>query len=126
MCLDLKYFAKKEIATEDIVVYKHLNRVYKLTEPYNTSETIFKTPFMDKTVELGKTYESKLKTEFQYPLKRVCKIGLHSFKYKSMRLECWGDLICKCIIPKGSSYYIGKFWGDESYASDKLTYIEIL
>jgi len=32
----------------------------------------------------------------------------------------------KCVIPKGSTYYVGTFDYWKSYASDKLTYVEII
>ena len=76
MCLRLKLFAKKQIATEDIVVYKHLNKVSDANEVsssfyYGASRTKFSTPFRNEVVELGKTYESKLKIGFEFPLKKA-------------------------------------------------------
>jgi len=35
-------------------------------------------------------------------------------------------VIAECIIPKGSTYYVGDFMGSKSYASDCLKYIKII
>lgn len=45
-------------------------------------------------------------------------------------MECpdtyiFGDVVTKCIIPKGSKYYIGEFNNTISYASDTLKYVQI-
>ena len=60
--------------------------------------------------------------------------GLHSF---AILHDCMNDanswaftnnktVLVKCVIPKGSCYYVGEFGGDKSYASDKLVYVEEL
>ena len=55
-------------------------------------------------------------------------MGLHS--YASIRDTQYSilvnEVIAKCIIPKGASYYKGRFGGYTSYASDILTYVELI
>jgi len=87
----------------------------------------FETPFRNYPIEIGNTYTSKL-------VKKGDNIeeGLHSFEFaRDAKLTNWAlwydeGTIVKCIIPKGSTYYKGTFDGDSSYASDALTYVEIV
>lgn len=92
---------------------------------YECDTHMYSTPFQDALVEIGKTYKSNL-------TKRRSEVneGLHSFKllselknYLGTRRTC---VIVKCIIPKGSNYYVGKFYDCESYASDTLEYNELI
>jgi hypothetical protein len=79
------------------------------------------TPFRYSPVEIGKTYESELE---------VCgdtiEKGLHSFKKVVRPYYKDNAIFVKCIIPKGSKYYEGLFNDRISYASNKLTYLEII
>jgi len=36
----------------------------------------------------------------------------------------WQRVVVRCIIPRGSRYYVGKFAGCKSYASNRLKYVE--
>lgn len=81
------------------------------------------TPYKDARVEMGKTYTSEI---IKSGGGTIIGKALHSFckldAYKLQRAE----IIAECIIPKGSVYYKGMFDYDESYASDKLTYVKLL
>jgi len=79
------------------------------------------TPYQREVVEIGKTYISDLDTETNN-----IEIGLHSFVHFNNLPARNENVFVKCIIPKGSQYYKGKFDFDDSYASDKLTYVEII
>lgn len=84
----------------------------------------YKTPFQNMEVEIGKTYTSELRK-----VGGTIREGLHSFKSPIYAKENSGissRLVVKCIIPKGSSYYTGLYMRHISYASDKLTYVEIV
>lgn len=35
-------------------------------------------------------------------------------------------VLAKCVIPKGSEYYVGRFGKSICYASDKLVYLELV
>lgn len=132
MCLDLtKSQCQVLIAEKDIVCYKFVNKVTdRFFTPYRGSEII-----------IGETYTSELKLNFdnesvnnilynENDIVGTVEKGLHSFKsFKSACKECQGkynkrNRVVKCIIPKGSSYYVGVF-GDISFASDKLKYVKI-
>lgn len=108
-----------------------------IVDGVETLNSLYKTPHMDFIVNMGKTYHSELirnvgvgqlwstKENKLVTVKRVnITVGLHSFAtppYKGM-----GDVIAKCIIPKGSKYYEGMFGDSVSLASDTLTYVEII
>jgi hypothetical protein len=83
------------------------------------------TPFQNVEIEIGETYKSKL-------IRNGLSIedGIHSVKSLKVakRLTSLYEttFVAKCIIPKGSEYYIGNFNGYVSYASDTLKYVEIL
>ena len=80
----------------------------------------YRTYYKSLKVEMGETYTSDL-----INLGKKVEIGLHSFKTK-MGAKFLSKTIAKCIIPKGSKYYIGEFTCETSYASDCLTYVEIV
>lgn len=80
------------------------------------------TPYQKVKIEIGKTYTSDLEK-----IDDIIERGLHSFeKIDDVDILCGTDSTAKCVIPKGSAYYIGEFHGRVSYASDKLTYLEIV
>ena len=129
MCLRLKSKKTKVcIAKEDIICYKFLIRsVYD-------DNGVYRTPYKNFPITIGSEYTSELnKDEF------LVDMGLHTFKNledtrKRASLNTYYT-ICKCLIPKGSRYYKGTFntfdnhWNDvwfESYASDRLIYLEII
>ena len=120
MCLELigDYQKKQFIASEDIEVYKVVTYTDKPQE--------FITPYQHMVVKLGCTYES----EFSFNCDGDVEKGLHSFcnqaRAQLNSQGCLGRLVVKCLIPKGSRYYIGWYGTAVSYASDKLTYVEIL
>ena len=129
MCLTIKEkYSEPQIATEDISCYKVIldNRDHKLT--FYDDEGLF-TPFLKEQIEIGSTYTS----EFSFTGAGNIEMALHSLINLDdchtliMRLlNSQHLIICSCLIPKGSRYYQGNFSGHDSYASDKLTYLEIL
>lgn len=116
MCLSNLTTEEPQIAKRNITVYKVL-----IKRSYD-----YLTLWRGVPIEIGKTYTSKLvKHGIDASNNLRIEEGLHSYKhYKSIK-----DSICvkvKCIIPKGSKYYIGTFCEYVSIASDKLTYVEII
>jgi hypothetical protein len=88
----------------------------------------YKTPYQETEIKIGETYISKL-------IKNNDRVeeGLHSFatlkdaKALTIIVSCrYNYVIAKCVIPKGSRYYKGKFDTYTSYASDTLSYVEII
>lgn len=115
MCLDLKFFAFRRKAKEDIKVFKVL--YYR--------EGKYFTPFQHYQVEIGKEYTSKLDRKFF-----SVEDGLHSFEDY---MDAWfvaqvrqavttrsEYIVVGCTIPKGAYYYKGFYGHDVSYASDRL------
>ena len=132
MCLDvLKSNKDKLVAETDIVVYKYL----KITS------IGFVTPFQYQPINIGESYYSKLKVRLysdvdldndELPddlLVGCVGEGLHSFgsfkdAYRQYRYDKSERVVVKCLIPKGSEYYVGKFDDQLSYASADLIYVK--
>ena len=122
MCLVLENKnSQPQVAEADIICYKVL---VKHQDGLFTLYT--KTP-----VSVGSTYES----EFSFTEWGDIDCGLHSFGRLIQAndfIDIWLTpstveyVLCKCCIPKGSRYYQGSFCGCLSYASDKLSYLEII
>lgn len=149
MCLEISNNAKEQYATEDIVCYKVIKRYERFgSDPYDNMIIIgyfYNTPFQDARVEIGKTYRSQLRKVVNTTHK--IEEGIHScVSYEDAQKTCrlLGTLsyyaIAKCIIPKGSKFYVGYFGPSNvvhrdnehnitilnSYASNKLKYVEIV
>lgn len=76
------------------------------------------TYYREADVEVGKTYTSEL-----VQVKNTIETGLHSYEKIPFAIY---SIVVKCIIPKGSKYYVGIFGNNVSYASDTLKYVEII
>lgn len=81
----------------------------------------YETPYQRMKVDIGEIYHTKLK-KYNDEIYE----GFHSFKYIKDAEEDGIGHIAKCVIPKGSKYYIGTFDGSVSYASDFIKYIKII
>lgn len=125
MCLNIKWWSVKRIALTDIECFKY---VYKDTQ----LKDVFRTPHKNTIVRIGETYESPIKREcnpwVSWRNRFTIEQALHSFKHvKDARGK---GTIVRCIIPKGSRYYVGR-WGISkndpiSYASNRIKYVEII
>lgn len=126
MCLtNVKDVAK--IAPEDIVCYKKCNIYRKEKMPWSIRNPFYikklyfyRTPYYYMDIELGKTYYSVLE--------KTCGNiyhGLHSFAEIQQTLYI-GQVLIKCIIPKGATYYEGEGLWEPGYASNELKYIKIV
>lgn len=103
MCLYTRW-KKPKIATEDIIVYKILS-VYS---------THLASPYINFVYDLDRLYETKFTKSKSYIGKGYyIYAGFHA--YVSKKSASASDLDCnfstyeriyKCIIPKGSTYYI--------------------
>lgn len=85
--------------------------------------TLYTTIYQNFLVKIGETYTS--------PLEKIGDTigpGLHSYAdvEKAYIFIHKGEVMVKCIIPKGASYYKGTYEGGTSYASDTLTYVELI
>lgn len=117
MCLELKNaYVWPRIALWDIVCFK---RVIK-TDNFGTLK--YYTPYQKEAVEIGSTYKSKIRKDGS-----LIDVGLHSYvTQKDAIANSWGNPIVKCIIPRGSIYYKGRFLYEPCYASNKITYVEFI
>lgn len=114
---------KRMTAKRDITVFKTVEEIEGL------SEVRFWSPYRDYEYRIGDTYYGRLKLgEYEFNLP-VVHIGFHSYKYKSEACDdVMGgkEVILKCIIPKGSEYYIGTFAGVQCYASNSIKIIKAI
>lgn len=83
----------------------------------------YKTKYREAIVALGETYTSELNRNSKF-----IEEGLHSYKSAlAAKTELYDNsILVKCIIPKDSKYYVGVYCGYIAYASDTLTYVEII
>lgn len=88
----------------------------------------YRTEIMSRPVEIGNTYISEV-----VKVKDYIEEGLHSFvNLKDARKRCHSNnIIVECTIPKGSKYYVGKYWlsydeSCKSIASTQLRYNKIV
>lgn len=125
---------KPQIATRDIVCYKVCIEDFR----YNTSVI---TPYRKVSLNIGVEYEDVNDIDIAMAISLVSYVvgrGVyHSFAHlKDARndLREWlpdaihSFCIVKCIIPKGSEYYIGMYHENNcpSYGSKKIKLIEKL
>ena len=121
MCLHIEENQQAEIATEDIICYKAI--IEKLDNELYTF-------YQQAKIKIGNTYRSKFTIDCFGEIEK----GLHSLTTLEIAKEFIYDKtltrithIVKCIIPKGSKYYLGHFCvNNDSYASNRLKYVEIV
>jgi hypothetical protein len=96
----------------------------------NAEVLTISTPYQNAEIKIGETYKSKLIKNDSLVEEAIHSLkNLESANYFASFNE--KRIVAKCIIPKGSEYYVGKygyngFDGFDSYASDTLKYVEIL
>lgn len=116
MCLEL--LSEKLVAKEDIICYKIVRkRGNKLYTPYQEVE--IKPGIFKATGTLSEDRGDRRKT--------VGEGVIHTFaKYDQALDEKDGKntLIYKCVIPKGTNYYIGLFEAFLSYGSEIINVLE--
>lgn len=123
MCLDVKRNAIKRIAFKDIVCYKFLE--------LDRNDNTFETPYQHVTVKLGETYKSDLIKNFIGRHWGEVNRGIHSYKNfedaKNKAIDFGSDFcVIKCVVPKWSRYYVGSYDSNDSIASSKLRYEEVI
>jgi len=120
MCLTIEKYAFKRLALTNVVVYKHLKKGADLNDLF--------TPYRYSTVCIGETYKSDLFRRSS--CRNYVDFGLHSFKTLDEAIADGiyegSDVVVKCIIPRGSRYYVGKFFSKTSLASTRIKYLEIV
>ena len=115
-----------EIAQKDIVCYKFyiLHKVYP---PYE--DAVLLSPYQDSPAPtINKVTNTLLDRAYlsNYRATYIISRGFHSFKYLDdliNELDFWQSFdikIFRCIIPKGTKYYEGKFGDFPSYCSQSI------
>lgn len=127
MCFDIhNSHPTEKKATEDIVCYKRLE-VYLGDVPPDkiTKGNIYKveyfTPYCGQRIYLEQKPLKKSKLDVRF-FNTTIERGLHSYSDSRKALSrCTnGEVVVKCIIPKGSRYYYNPV--DKEYVSNKLQY----
>ena len=123
MCL---YVAKNDsevqIASKDIPVIKWLKRY---------SDGSLHSPCYPETFwNKGKLRRAKMK-KLELSYTDIVEEGLHSFPLNANREVAKpgpfeGSVLCRMVIPRGAKYYTGKCFGEPSYASNQLRFVEIM
>lgn len=147
MCLELyienKRFEKDgELNLTKENIHKQIVRVaetdivcYKMIEVYGRKkgEEVLRTPYQGTRVELNKTYTAEgiedLYSEVDDDFMQI-EVGsgfIHSFQEFEDAMEDvldygYGNIVVKCIIPKGTEYIKGMFDSYYGYASKKIVY----
>jgi hypothetical protein len=125
MCLYIKRDQLPQVAEEDITCYKQV-------EEKLNNEGIYTTFYMKAEVKLGEKYSSELeKYNLKLGVLYVIEKGLHSFSKLEDAIDDLQDGITRsdskshvieCIIPKGSTYYLGTYAHLDCFASDIIVY----
>ena len=125
MCLQLKYLESK-IADEDIICYKLVVRT--------KIKGVYKSSFPGFEYIIRQLYTNNIKIEFSHKLIKdrvlfgysVEEGMFHSFinPYPGTLSSPLYSALLKCIIPKGTYYYEGKFNDFLSYASSQIKILE--
>lgn len=95
------------------------------------------TPHKHDIVEIGVTYNSCITTQarkFFYTnldkLDLSISEAIHSYVNLGdcRRAAAFSEKLCvvKCIIPKNSAFYVGKYGESDGYASSSIKYVEVL
>jgi len=117
MCL-LK-IGKPQIATKDIIVYKHIR--HSEADGYETS-------YQFAPVIFKKVLRSKLNVYHNGSYSSIHE-GLHSYCNEAdahNQAMYFDEVLVQCTITKGSTYYEGLYNGIRSIASNKLRYDKII
>lgn len=120
MCVIVDECPELKTAEEDIVVYKYVIVSYKRNKKPSIQSLIRHFPY-----ELNKEYQTTLdhfeRTYSRYYSKR----GFYSWKDRDAKQII---INVKCIIPKGSKYYLIHDIADDTdtYISDRIKLIELI
>ena len=121
MCLVIGRCSKIKEAIEDIICYKILEKTKRgFVTPYRRVLVDVESKIMRAEGEI------RVYTEFNEWVKKVDKGVIHTFKNLDdaceeleffMSTSTSEFKIYKCIIPRGTLYYIGAYWKHPSYGS---------
>lgn len=125
MCLTINRKSHKQTAKRDIVVYKIVEQV--------VFSKRLRTPYQFTPIKIGEKYDSIIRL-YNDGIEYIVTKALHSLKTRKEAIEAAKDItgcnydqhIVRCVIPKGSEYYVGKFYDWNGYASSSIIYKEII
>lgn len=124
-------FNRPLIAEEDIVCYKQLcvNRLNEIVTPYEKIPV--PTKCIQKNIKKRIPFKAEILNKFEFIWRHVLGFSnivtdgfIHTFSLSvPYRDLFYGDRVFKCIIPKGTKYFIGE---DNEYASEQIIFGEQL
>ena len=111
------------VADEPVLCIKYLDSVYWPTDELVTGykdEIRYFSIYQAYEYRLGERVQSDLIAYRNGPEEYAVGTGLHT--YASSREKNHGEAVTAflAVIPKGARYYVGRFCGLDSYASDAL------
>lgn len=124
-------FNRPLIAEEDIVCYKQLyiNCFNEIITPYTEIPVPTKCIQKDKRKRIP--FKAEILNKFMFIWRHVLGFSnivtdgfIHTFSSQHYCNCGWGNCIFKCIIPKGTKYFISKDEGE--YASEQIIFGERL
>jgi len=127
MCLYLDGHTNKVLtAPSDITVYKHL-----IATPNADSTARYVTPYQYNDVEVPSEVTANMSylhvTEVNEAIHAfMLECDAHDDAMEEFKLTSHSYVVVKCIIPKGTKYYIGSFADRKACATEKLIYKEIV
>lgn len=134
MCLikDKKHhpFNRPLVADEDIVCYKVLFQYFVdfpdiLRTPYQYQKIRIQV-YLDYQIPFTAWDEHEFRSFWRHKLgfSRVVESGfIHTYRDNHSILSFRNEYVFKCIIPKGTKYFIGV---DNDYASERIIFLEKL
>ena len=150
MCLEITKPHSPLVADKDIVCYKVLN--YDMRRKDNTQvsdemklikgepaelSVVFSSLYYHMPVTLGYTYVNQEEMVFtesdsdyddeEDKLYELDGGVYHSFEYledaiTELAEQCSRGVVVKCIIPKGTTYWVGSYYGINGYGSRDIKY----
>jgi hypothetical protein len=136
MCLikNKKYhpFNRPLITEEDIVCYKQLYVNYKneIVTPY--TKILVPIKCIQKNTKKRIPFKAEIVNKFKFIWRHVFGFSnvvtdgfIHTFSSAPPYYNLgWGDRVFKCVIPKGTKYFIGEC--EDEYASEQIIFGERL
>lgn len=119
--LNIPVYIKSKVAKRDIICYKRFfitDMIGILKDPYNGSLYI-----NGRETRYICVYENIEPDTTQVKLRNgyLTQISLDNSELETIE----GEVIYKCVIPKGSTYYIGNVSGiNDSYLSNQIKIVE--
>ena len=126
MCLN--NIGRRKIAKADITVWKYGVMQSNDSWGHALDRPVFISPSQLHRFQFGRTCRSVLRA-YDNGNERYVLQGFHTFKNRGPAVRTAksnGQSVVRCTIPKGSTYYEGRFGRARRIASDRIVINEVL